>query len=168
LNRQRHFTIERSAVLLRILSVLIPVGAVMSVAAVECHDEKDPVKVTLVVILASEKGNTVDKRLKTLAPEVQKLHPHLKSFAFHSQEIKSLKPNEKASLECVEKMAVEMTIKHGADKNNRVTLAVKPPNMSPLEYESVCGKFLPIVTPYKTKNNETLILAIRVQPCRGD
>jgi hypothetical protein len=121
-----------------------------------------------VVVLASEKGNTVDKRLKALAPEVQKLHPKLKSFAFHSQEVKSHKPNERFSLECVEKQMVDMIVKHGADKDNKVTLAVKPPRMSQLEYQTVCGKFLPIVTPYKTKNGETLILAIRVQPCRGE
>jgi hypothetical protein len=31
----------------------------------------------------------------------------------------------------------------------------------------VCGKYLPIVTPYKRKKSETLILAIRVEPCKG-
>jgi hypothetical protein len=140
-----------------------------AMAADRCWpDEKDPVNVTLVIILASEKGNTIDKRLKALAPEVQKLHPHLKSFTFHSQEIKSIKPNEKTSLACVEKQMVQMTVKHGADKDNKVSLAIKPPKMSEFDVQSVCGKFLPIVTPYKTKNDETLILAIRVQPCRGE
>ncbi len=131
-------------------------------------DEKDPVKVTLVVILASEKGDTIDKRLKGVAAEVQKLHPNLKNFTYKSMESKSLKPNEKVSMLCVEEKLVEMTIKHGADKDNRVSLAVKPPSMSQLEYQTVCGKFLPIVTPYKTQKSEVLILAIRVEPCKGN
>jgi hypothetical protein len=154
----------------RILSLLIVSGGLASMAPAEpcLPDEKDPVKVTLVVVLASEKGNTVDKRLRALAEEVQKLHPNLKSFTFKSQEIASLKPKETASLECVEKKKVEMTVKHGADAENRVSLTVKPPSMSPFDVQTACGKFLPIVTPYKTKNQETLILAIRVQPCRGE
>lgn len=156
--------------LLRISSLLIALAAFASMTRADscCHEEKDPVKVTLVVILASEKGNTIDKNLKAVALEVQKLHPHLKSFTLKSQEIKSLKPKEKVSMQCVDEKTVAMIIKHGADKDNRVSLAVKPPSMSQLEYQTVCGKFLPIVTPYKTKTGETLILAIRVEPCRGN
>lgn len=149
------------------LLVVLLVGTSLALAECSWPGEKDPVKVTLVVILASEKGNTVDKRLKGVAAEIQKLHPNLKSFTWHSQELKELQPSEKASLRCVEDETVEMIVKHGADKENRVSLAVKPPSMSRLEYQTVCGKFLPIVTPYKTKKNETLILAIRVEPCKG-
>ncbi len=151
---------------LSVLLLLVPCAAITR-ADDDWPDEKDPVKVTLVVVLASEKGDHVDKRLRGLAEEVQKLHPHLKSFTFKTQEIKSIKPNEKVSMLCVEKKMVDLLIKHGADKDNRVTLTVKPPMMSELEYQTVCGKFLPIVTPYKTKKAETLILAIRVEPCQG-
>ena len=69
---------------------------------------------------------------------------------------------------CVEDKKAEIVIKHGADKDNRVTLAVKPPGMNLIDYQSVCGKFLPIVTPCTTKNGERLILLIRVEPCRGN
>ena len=130
--------------------------------------EKDPVKVTLVVILASETGNKIDPRLKAIAAEVQKLHPHLKSFTLKQMESKSLKYSEKVSLPAVEDKKVDMVIKHGADKDNRVGIAVTAPSMGEIEYRSVCGKFLPIVTRYQTKSKELLILAIRVQPCRGD
>jgi hypothetical protein len=71
-------------------------------------------------------------------------------------------------MRCVEDKKLQIFIKHGADKDNRVSLAVKPPNMNELEYQSVCGKFLPIVTPCKTKTGDVLILAIRVEPCRGN
>jgi hypothetical protein len=161
---------ERPAVLIRILSMMIAFAAFAGMALADCcwWDEKDPVKVTLVVILASEKGDKIDKKLKAVAAEVQKLHPNLKSFIVKSEEIKSLKPNEKVSMLCVDEKTVEMVIKHGANKENRVSLAVKPPSMNELEYQSVCGKFLPIVTPYKTTKGECLILAIRVEPCRGN
>ncbi len=141
----------------------------MALADCSWPDEKDPVKITLVVILASDKGDTIDKRLKGVAAEVQKLHPHLRSFTWHAQERREMKPNEKISMDCIDDTKVDMIVKHGADKDNKVTLWAKPPMMSPLEYQTVCGKFLPIVTPYKTKKKgETLILAIRVEPCRGN
>ena len=63
---------------------------------------------------------------------------------------------------------IDMVIKHGADQDNRVRLAVNIPNMGELEYQTVCGKFLPIVTRCKTKSGERLILAIRVQPCKDE
>jgi hypothetical protein len=136
--------------------------------ACPCHDEKDPIKVTLVVILASEEGNTIDPKLKAIAQEVQKLNPNLKSFTLKHMESKSIKPGEKVSLPLVEGRKLDMVIKHGADKDNRVSLCLFVPNMGELEYQTVCGKFLPIVTRCKTKAGERLILAIRVQPCRED
>jgi hypothetical protein len=157
-------------VLTRILPLLGVMAALtgMAYACPHCHDEKDPVKVTLVVILASEEGNTIDPRLKAIAQEVQKRNPSLKSFALKHMENKSLKPGEKVSLPLVESRKVDMVIKHGADKDNRVSLCVVIPNMGEIEYQTVCGKFLPIVTRCKTKAGERLILAIRVQPCRGE
>ena len=160
---------------------LIPLALALTTfagfAAAQCDDwpdEKDPVKITLVVVLArekGEKGDKIDKNLKMLAAEVQKTHPHLKDFTFKTQEARSVKPNEKTTMLCVENQMVEMLVKHGADKDNRVSLQVKPPEMSPLEYQSVCGKYLPIVTRYKTKKGDTLIGCHAVDPelfqCRG-
>jgi hypothetical protein len=140
----------------------------MALACPRCHDEKDPVKVTLVVILASEEGNTIDPKLKAIAQEVQKRNPNLKSFTLKNMATQSVKPGEKVSLPLVEKRKLDMVIKHGADKDNRVSLSVSVPNMGEFEYQTVCGKFLPIVTRCKTIAGERLILAIRVQPCKGD
>ena len=156
-------------VVYRLTALTLILATLAGAALADCDwpDEKDPVKVTLVIVLASEKGNKIDKNLTMLAAEVQKTHPYLKSFTCKTQEIRSLKPNEKTSMLCVDDQSVEMMVKHGADKENRVSLHVKPPNMSALEYQSVCGKYLPIVTPYKTKKKgDTLILAIKMEPCQ--
>jgi hypothetical protein len=128
----------------------------------------DKVKITMVVILASEEGNFVDKRLKAIAEEIQKLNPQLKSFHLKSMTTKSLAPEEKASFPLVDDRSALLVVKHGADKENRVGVAVTAPNQGEIEYRTVCGKFLPIVTRYQTKARERLILAIRVQPCQGD
>ena len=149
-----------------LLGLLLPLGAVAGLSA--CPDEKAPIKVTLVLILATEEGNTIDPRLKAIAEEVQKLNPNLKSFTLKSMQSKSLKPGDKVSMPLVEDRKVDLKVNSGADKDNRVRLSIFAPNMGEIEYQSVCGKFLPIVTRCKTKQNERLILAVRVQPCRGD
>lgn len=131
-------------------------------------DEKDPVKVTLVVILASDKGDKIDPRLKAIAEEVRKKEPTLTNFTMKSMRSNSFKPGEKFSMPMLDEKKVEMLIKHGADKQNCISLSLFPPSMGEIEYKTVCGKFLPVVTPCKTKNNERIILAIRVQPCKGE
>ncbi len=128
-----------------------------------CPNEK--VKVTLVVILASEEGDFVDKRLKAIAKEIQEKNPNFKSFKLETMTIKSLSPDEKAMFALVDEKSAQIVVKHGADKNNRVSLAVTAPDQGEIVYRTVCGKFLPIVTRYKTKAKERLILAIQVQPC---
>jgi hypothetical protein len=158
-------------VLTRILSIAVVLTSVVAwgdACPLCCHDEKDPVKVTVVVILASEEGNTIDPRLKAIAEEVRKKDPNFKSFALKSMEAKSLKPNEKIAWPLMENRKLDMVIKHGADKDNRISLNVTIPNMGEIEYQTVCGKFLPIVTRCKTKAGERIIVAIRVQPCRGE
>lgn len=126
------------------------------------------VTVTMVVILASEEGSFVDKKLKAIAEEVRLKRPHLKSFRIKNMEDRSLAPDEKSSFGLVDKKNALVVVKHGADKDNRVGLIVTPPDQNEIVYTSVCGKFLPIVTGYRTKNKELLILAIRVQPCKGE
>jgi len=161
---------ERPTVFHRLTSLTIIFATITGAVLADCDwpDEKDPVKITLAIVLASEKGDKVDKNLKLLAAEIQKTHPHLKSFILKTQEMRSIKPNEKTSMLCVDDQMVEMIVKHGADKDNRVSLSIKPPTMSTFEYQSVCGKFLPIVTNYKTKKKgDTLILAIMLEPCQG-
>ena len=128
-----------------------------------CPNEK--VKVTLVVILASEEGDFVDKRLKLIAKEIQEKNPNFKSFKLKTMTNKSLSADEKALFALVDEKSAQVVVKHGADKSNRVSLAVTAPDQGEIVYRTVCGKFLPIVTRYQTKAKERLILAIQVQPC---
>ena len=69
-----------------------------------------------------------------------------------------LAENEKGVFPLVDGKKVEVVIRHGADRENRVGLAVTPPGQGEIVYRSVCGKFFPIVTNYQTKGRERLIL----------
>jgi hypothetical protein len=126
------------------------------------------VKVTLVVILASEEGNTIDPKLAAIAKEVQQLNPGLKSFRLKTMTSRSLAPGEKSNFPLIDDKTAQVIVQHGADKNNKVALAIIPPDQGEIVYRTVCGKFLPIVTRCQTKGKERLILAVRVQPCQGD
>jgi hypothetical protein len=132
--------------------------------------EGDKVKVTIVVILATETEGPIDGRLTAIAAEVQKLNPKLKSFHVKEMISKSLDEEEKASFSLLDGKTAEVCVKRSADKENRVVLAVTAPRQGEIIYRTVCGKFLPIVTRCHTQGEprQRLILAIRVQPCQGD
>jgi len=125
------------------------------------------VRVSVVVILASETDTTIDKKLECIAREVTKMHPKLKGFRMGTMACKSVKIGEANVFDLAEGKTIAVAIQQAADKTDRVRLKVGPPKMGEITYSTPCGKFLPILTPYRTKANETLIIAIRVQPCSG-
>jgi hypothetical protein len=109
------------------------------------------VKVTVVVILASERCQFVDPLLKNVAAEVQKNDPSLTGFHLVSMTEMPLGVGVKSSFPCVEDSAVEVLVNCCGDKENKVCLSVTPPLQNEITYKTVCGKFLPIVTRYQTK-----------------
>ncbi len=131
------------------------------------QEEKGKVRVCVVVILATESDKKVDKPLERIAREVRKMHPRLTGFHFEKVSCKSLAIGEKDNFELIDDQAAAVTVQRGADKNDTVRLKVRPPKMGEITYSTACGKFLPIVTPYRNKANDLLIIAVRVQPCHG-
>jgi hypothetical protein len=147
-----------------LLGILIVLGRLCTGHA----DPAEKVKVTVVVILASEGKPEVDARLDKIAQEIQKRNPNLKRFQLKSINCRSLAVDEKASFNLVDDKKAQVVVKQAADKDNRVGLAVTVPDQGEIVYRTACGKFLPIVTRYQTKMKERLILAIRVQPCNDE
>jgi hypothetical protein len=152
----------------RLLSGVAIMLAVLVTGGAGACGPDGKIKVTLVVILASEEGNTIDPRLKAIAAEVQELNPSLKSFKLKTMTSKSLATGEKGTFALIDDKTAQVIVQHGADKNNKVALAIIPPDQGEIVYRTVCGKFLPIITRCQTKGKERLILAVRVQPCQAD
>jgi hypothetical protein len=125
------------------------------------------VNVSVVVILASETDAKVDKKLASIAREVRKIDPKLKGFQMKQLSAKSLKVGAADKFMLIDGQQASITVQKAADKMDRVRLKVAPPMMGEITYSTPCGKFLPIITPFRTKNNDLLIIAIRVQPCQG-
>ncbi len=128
----------------------------------------EPVKVSVLSILATDRNSTVDKKLEGIAREVQKLDPKLTGFKLAKMTCKSLPVGGREPFELAANQIATVTVERGADDDNRVQLKVSPPLLGEITYTTTCGKFLPILTRYRTKDRELLILAVRVQPCTGD
>jgi hypothetical protein len=139
--------------------------ALLLLAAAPPAADKEQVKVSVLAILASERDDKIDQRLDCIAREVCKKHKKLKGFQIVKMTCKSLDVGSKETFELVGDQTAAVTVKQGADKDDRVQLKVAPPQMGEITYDTCCGKFLPIVTPYRTRSGELLILAVRVQPC---
>ena len=152
---------SRTALLLLLLGVGLP-------ALLACDKEKPKkVRVSVIVVLASEKDPTTDKKLECIARETRKLHPKLMGFKSVSLSCKSLEVNAAEKFDLVEDEQASITVLRAADKKDRVRLKVGPPLMDEITYSTPCGKFLPILTPYRNKNGEYVLIAVRVQPCNG-
>jgi hypothetical protein len=124
------------------------------------------VKVAVVTILASKDSPEVDPRLKHIAEEVRKTKPKLKGFQLANMTCKSLTQGEQWKVKLVDGQEAVVVVEQPANKQKNVILRVRAPRQGEIVYKTVCGKFLPIVTRYKTKKGgDRLIIAIMVKPC---
>jgi hypothetical protein len=127
----------------------------------------EEVRVTVVAILATDRNQVVDDRLKDIAEEVRKKHPWLTGFRLAIMTCKPMVVGAKDTFELVEGQEATVQVKHGADKNDMVCLKLKVPRLGEITYGTVCGKFFPVMTRYQTKDKEHLFIAVAVQPCKG-
>lgn len=140
-------------------------GFVLFALAPAACAEEPKVKVTVLAILATDKNKTIDAQLNCVAQKVQKIEPSLTGFRLVRTSTRSLEVSKASKFVLVEGVPVDVKVEQGPDKNNRVGLTVKPPQLGEICYLSCCGKFFPIVTRYQTKDKERLIIAIMVEPC---
>jgi hypothetical protein len=129
--------------------------------------EERPVKVTVLIVLATGKNHEVNAKLKPLAEAVKNREPSLTGFKLHQTLDTSIRDRESGVLELVEQQVLRVKIEQPRNAAGRVKLTIRPPGMGDITYECVCGKYLPVVTPYVTKNGDRLILAIMASPCLG-
>jgi hypothetical protein len=143
----------------------LALAGLLIAAAPAAADEK--VRVCVIAILATENDAKVERRLECIAREVQKMNPKLTGFRLKNMSCQSLAVGAKDDFKLVEDQVAAVVIQQAADQDNRVQLKVTPPQMGEITYVTACGKFLPIMTPFRTKKGEVLIVGVRVQPCHG-
>jgi hypothetical protein len=123
----------------------------------------DDVKVTIVLILATEKDEGIDCELKEIAKAIQRKHPHLKSFRLEEMSRKHIPVGKSETFPLIEKQVVTVAIRHATDEKGQVGIAIRAPMAAKeIDYTTCCSKYLPIVTKYRTTEHEYLILAISI------
>ncbi|MDB5308700.1 MAG: hypothetical protein JWO38_2902 [Gemmataceae bacterium] len=130
----------------------------------DCADE-GPVRVTVVVVLASTENAVVDPKLTELAKEVRKRDPKLTGFKLVASDGKSIAVGDAAAFDLVDKKELQVKVEKPKNGTGRVGLTIKPPELGEITYTCTCDKFFPVVTPYKTKTGETLIVVVSAKPC---
>jgi hypothetical protein len=125
----------------------------------------DPVRVTVVVVLASSDNDVVDPKLADLAKEVQKRDPKLTGFRLMATDGKSIPIGESHTFDLVDKQVLKVKVEKPKDTNGRISLTIKPPGLENIGYGCACDKFFPVVTPHRTKTGEVLIVAVMAKPC---
>jgi hypothetical protein len=134
------------------------------------HDGRPPagnVRVTVVAVLATADHAAVDPRLADLAREVRKRDKALTGFRVARSEARSIPVGEEATFRLVEKQELTVTVDRPKDRDGRVGLTIRPPELGEISYLCTCDKYFPVVTPYKTKAGETLIVLVMGKPCTG-
>ncbi len=125
------------------------------------------IKISVVAILASDRGNKIDPQLKNIAEEVQRrIDPKLTSFRLEKMCSKSV-PIGGQDKFCLGHDQEALIAIDSKDDDGRIQLRVTPPLMGEITYQTTCGKYLPMITRFRTKKNELLLLAVCVQPCPG-
>jgi len=140
-------------------------GVFVSVFLILCPAPEDPVRVTVVIVLATDANNTIDPALAELAKQVQKRDPKLTGFTVHATEAKSIAIGDSATIELIDKQELKVTVTRAKDAAGKISMTIKPPGLENLTYGCVCDKFFPVVTPYRTKAGEVLIVAVMAKPC---
>ena len=144
--------------------LFLTLGAAAPPKDAERGDEKS-VDVAVIAILATDHNDKVDPKLACIARQVRKSHKELTGFQLGTMARRSLTIGVKSNFEVVGEQKVGVTVVHGADGKNRVEVKVAPPGMGEITYDTCCGKFLPVVTEFRTKDKELLIIAVCIKPC---
>jgi hypothetical protein len=137
----------------------------VTVVANPPHTFAQDVRVTVIAIMASDKNEPIDPKLKDVAKEIQKREPGLTSFRLQKTEVRDINVGQKESIVLLENNGHSADVKLIAkdDSKKRVTIEVKPPMVGAITYATVYDKFFPIVT-RAVVNGERLIIAVMVKP----
>jgi hypothetical protein len=139
-------------------------GVFAAVFLTACPTE-EPVRVTVVVVLATDQNTTIDPKLVDLAREVQKRDETLTGFRIKAAEAKSIPIGDGYTFELLDKEILRVRVERSRDADGRINLTIKPPGLEKITYHCTCGKYFPVVTPYQTKGGEVLIIAVMAKPC---
>src|SRR5688572_26007269 len=100
-------------------------GALAPLLLVLMCPTDDPVRVTVVVVLATDAHKTVDPKLAELAKAVQKRDKTLTGFALAATEAKSIPVGGSHTFELADRQELKVTVARAKDADGRISLTIK-------------------------------------------
>jgi hypothetical protein len=150
---------------LALAPILVPLLLARTSTAADPPEER--VKVTVAAILASRDGK-VDPKLKCVAEQVRKNHPELTGFQVGQSTTHSLALGGTEKFKLVDGQEAAVLVKRCKDCPERFCLEIKSKTLvGEMTYTSVCGKYFPLFTGYKTKEGQQLLIVVKVEACDG-
>lgn len=147
-------------------SLLLLTLSFLGAAQPEPARPTNTVRVSVVVILANGRNHQVDASLTTLAREVQdNIDPKLTNFRVARWTCENLTPGVRRSIPLVEDQVLLVTVDSMPDKEGFFRLKIQPPLVCEVPLSAQCGRFLPIVTRYRTRDGDQLLVALRIHSC---
>jgi hypothetical protein len=144
------------------------IGLLIVVVLVAVPAIAQEVRVTVVAVLATSDKNAPkpDKELSALAAAIQINNPELVGFRRGVMTNKPVAIGSEDSFPLVDGETATVTVMQGVDNKKMIRVKVKPPGLNEITLNSCCGKFVPFLTSYETKDKkERLIIAVMVNPC---
>ena len=125
----------------------------------------DGVSVSVVAILATDKNDKINPGLEAIAKEIQKTQPQLTGFQIAVTSRKTIAVGGKDDFDLGNDQSLRVEVQQKLDKEDRYQIKLTPPKMGDITcHAACCGRFLPIITPFRTKNGEWLIVGVSLQP----
>jgi hypothetical protein len=149
-----------------LLALALLVAPLFAGRADAADPPEEQVKVTVAVILANHDGK-VDDKLKDVACHVRKMHPKLTGFHVGPTTTLPVALGGSEKFKLVDGQEATITVKRCTECPARFCLEIKSKALvGEMVYTSVCGKYFPLVTDYKTeKGGDQLIIAFKVEAC---
>jgi hypothetical protein len=134
-------------------------------------DEKAEVKtaevtINVLAILATDLHDCVDERLSCIARVVQEKDAKLTGFQINKIMCEKVAVGTTKTFKLIDDQTISVMLSSGPDANERVQLVVIPPGLGTFMYDTCYGKFITFITKYRTPDNQQLIVAMRVKPCK--
>jgi hypothetical protein len=151
-----------SAFLRRAFCAVVLVGLLLAVVVA---GDGDNIRVSVLAILATDKNDNIDPKLECIAKEVQKHDPKLTGFRIANMTTKSLPIGGKDDFDLCGDQCLHVAVEKKGDEEGRIQMKITPPQMGDITYTTTCGKFFPVMTPFRNKEGELLIIGVRIKTC---
>ncbi len=127
--------------------------------------EVQPIRVTVLTILASEQPGMSDPRLEELAVQLRKRQPKFRTLRLVAAESQSIAIGQQGTFALTDKQQLSVRVESTLDEHRRIRLTLSMPGIDRITYSCVCDKYFPVVTPYRNASGDTLIVAVMAKPC---